>query len=49
MSVRFMFVQMFDSIVSARLPTVCQNIRTRRGLPEKRDPNTTSAWPSMIG
>jgi hypothetical protein len=33
-----MFVQMFDSSVSMRLPTVCQNMRTRRGLPEKREP-----------
>jgi len=49
MSVRFMLVQMFDSMVRPRFPTVCQNISTRRGLPEKREPKTTSAWPSMMG
>ena len=38
-----MFVHMFDSRVRRRLATVCQNMRTRRGLPLKREPKTCLA------
>ena len=38
MSVRFRLVHMLETSVSSLLPTVCQNISTRRGLPTKREP-----------
>src|SRR6266436_880919 len=49
MSVRFKLVQMFENSVSSRFATVCQKKSTRRGPPAKRDPKTTSAWPSRMG
>src|SRR2546425_216622 len=49
MSVRFKWVQMFENSVSSRFATVCQKKSTRRGPPAKRDPKTTSAWPSRMG
>jgi hypothetical protein len=42
-------VHMFENNVSSLFATVCQKKRTRRGLPENREPKTTSACPSMIG
>ena len=40
---------MFDSMVSARLPSECQKNSTRCGPPRKREPKTTSASPWRIG
>ena len=49
MSVRFRFVNMLLTIVSSRLPTECQKYSTRCGPLRKREPNTASASPEMIG
>ena len=50
MSLRLRFVIMFETVVSRRLPTLCQKYRTRCGRELwKRDPKTTSARPSSRG
>ena len=49
-SVRLRLVMALDISVSIRLPSMCQKNSTRWGWPPtKREPNTTSALPSMIG
>ena len=49
MSVRFRLVNMFESSVRKRFADRVPEERTRRGLPMKREPKTTSACPSRIG
>jgi len=49
MSVRFRSVKALEMSVRRRLPTLCQKKSTRRLVPEKRDPYTTSARPFRIG
>src|SRR5256885_1761261 len=50
MSVSVVFHRMFVRSASTRLPTRCQNMYARCGRPPvRRDPYTTSAYPSTIG